>query len=79
MIVQVLFRPECPGVALMTDRIGVAALGLDGGEVEVMERSFAELAVLGGSPTALIDGVDPFPAADTGGEPHCPEQRSDGR
>jgi len=55
----------------MTERIAVAALGLDDVEVEVVERSFAQLAVVGGSPTLLIDGVDPFPAADTGSEPHC--------
>lgn len=71
MIVQVLFQPDCPGVALMTDRIAMAARGLDDVEVEVVERSFADLAVLGGSPTVLIDGVDPFPAADRGREAHC--------
>lgn len=68
---QVVFQPDCPGVALMTDRIAVAALGLADVEVEVVERSLAELAILGGSPTVLIDGIDPFPAADTGSEPHC--------
>ncbi len=55
----------------MTDRVVEASLGSDGISVEVIEGSFAELAVLGGSPTILIDGVDPFPGADTGSEPHC--------
>ena len=71
MIVRVLFQPDCPGVELMTDRIAAAARGLVDVEVEVVERSFVELAVLGGSPTVLIDGVDPFPAADRGREAHC--------
>jgi hypothetical protein len=65
MEVTVLAIAGCPGVALLEDRLAVAAAGLPG--IQVSRRviaSEAEAAAAGmrGSPTLLADGADPFAA-----------------
>lgn len=60
---------DCPNLALARDRLREATERV-GRDVHVTERLVhdpAEAEVLGfiGSPTILIDGVDPFTATDT--------------
>jgi predicted DsbA family dithiol-disulfide isomerase len=67
--VTVLSVPECPNAPLLEERLAIATAGMAG--VRVTRRVIhdeQEAAAVGmrGSPTLLIDGVDPFAAA---GEP----------
>ncbi|MFD8208718.1 hypothetical protein ACFV2S_20280 [Streptomyces sp. NPDC059695] len=60
--ITVLTVPGCPHAPLVRDRITVALAGRVA-EVELVEvREAAEAARWGmaGSPTVLVDGVDPF-------------------
>ncbi|MEU7390382.1 thioredoxin family protein [Streptomyces tanashiensis] len=60
--VAVLTVPDCPHAPLVRDRVAVALAGR-AVEVELVEvRGAAEAARWGmtGSPTVLVDGVDPF-------------------
>lgn len=63
MRVQVLHVPGCPHAVVLTARL--ADLMGDGVQVEVRTvRDEGEAVLLGmcGSPTLLIDGIDPFTA-----------------
>ncbi len=60
--ITVLTVPDCPNAPLALDRITAALDGREA-EVELVElRDEAEAARWGmtGSPTVLVDGVDPF-------------------
>jgi hypothetical protein len=63
MDVTVLAIAECPGAALLEDRLPVAAAGLPGIQVSrrlITSEAEATAAGMSGSPTLLIDGADPF-------------------
>ncbi|MEV7010757.1 thioredoxin family protein [Streptosporangium sp. NPDC051022] len=65
MRITVLSVPDCPNLPVMQDRIATA---LDGRAarvetVEVTEDAEAARWGMTGSPTILLDGVDPFAAA----------------
>lgn len=69
--ITLLHVPDCPNLALARDRV-VEAAEQAGVGVRVEERlvfGLSDAAELGftGSPTILVDGVDPF--ADTGSVP----------
>lgn len=69
MRITVLTIPECPNAPLAQERV-TAALDGRAAEVQLVEvRDQAEAARWGmtGSPTVLLDGVDPF--ANAGSEP----------
>jgi hypothetical protein len=82
MRITILAVPDCPNVPLVRGRI-TAALGRRTVEVELVEvREEAEAARWGmtGSPTVLLDGVDPFAAADARASVSCRLYRdTDGR
>lgn len=66
MKIEILHVPDCPNSGVLTDRL--ATLIADRGDVVVTQRvirDHAEAATHGmsGSPTLLVDGVDPFAAA----------------
>lgn len=67
---QVLYVEGCPHVALATDRLRTAldSLGIDVPVQQQLVESEKQAAALdfGGSPTVLVDGRDPFPAAPSG-------------
>ncbi|MGH3246428.1 MAG: thioredoxin family protein [Trebonia sp.] len=63
MDVTVLAIPDCPGVALLEDRLAAAAAGLPGIRVShrvITGEAEAESAGMHGSPTLLVGGTDPF-------------------
>lgn len=65
--VTVLSVPDCPNAPLLMDRLRQVLAGRS--EVTVVSRVVADQAGaerggMHGSPTLLIDGVDPFAAAD---------------
>ena len=67
MKLEVLHVPDCPNVGVLTDRLDT--LTVDRTDVVVQHWTIydqAEAAERGmtGSPTLLVDGVDPFAAAD---------------
>ena len=64
--VTIQYLPGCPNLELVQDRLAEAARTLPGpGPVvrlhRVGDRGQAEAEGFAGSPTLLIDGVDPFP------------------
>ena len=71
MRVQVLYQPDCPHVDLMGQRVKEAIRSRPDILIEFTERPFDVLAVLGGSPTMLIDGLDPFDNGERSPEPRC--------
>ncbi|MGW2768829.1 alkylmercury lyase family protein [Streptomyces sp. NPDC001275] len=82
MRITVLIVPDCPNAAVIEERI---ALALDGRsvDVEVVEVADQEQAArlgMTGSPTVLINGVDPFAVPDTPASLSCRLYRgTDGR
>lgn len=63
MDVTVLAIPDCPGAALLDDRLKIAAAGLPDFRVTrrvITDQDEAEKAGMRGSPTILIEGTDPF-------------------
>jgi hypothetical protein len=61
--VTVLAIAECPGAALLEERLAVAAAGLPGIRVSyrvIASEAEATAAGMSGSPTLLADGTDPF-------------------
>src|SRR5437588_1457312 len=70
MELTVLTVPECPHAPLLRDRLAEALAGRDDVRVtwrEVAGDAEARGAGMRGSPTLLVDGVDPF--ATPGAEP----------
>jgi hypothetical protein len=66
MKLEVLHVPDCPNTAALTERLDALIVGR--GDVVVEDRVIrdeTEAAVRGmaGSPTLLVDGVDPFAVA----------------
>jgi hypothetical protein len=62
MRITVLVVPGCPNASMVRERI-VAALGRQSAEVELVEVADTAAAArwgMTGSPTVLLDGVDPF-------------------
>lgn len=82
MQITVLTVPHCPNAPVIRERI-IAALGEQAADVEFVEvREEAEAARWGmtGSPTVLLDGVDPFAAARAAASVSCRLYRGpDGR
>ncbi len=70
MRVTVLYVERCPHVALAAERVATALdrLGIDAPVLEQLVESEERATALGfgGSPTVLVDGVDPFPARTAG-------------
>ena len=65
MRVTVLHVPDCPGLDPLLDRLHSLLSGRDDVLVETTVVASPETAArfnLQGSPTLLIDGVDPFPS-----------------
>jgi len=61
--IRLLHVPDCPSMALLTERLGALLAGRPDAEIESLEVDDEDrAAALGmtGSPTILIDGVDPF-------------------
>ncbi|WP_329166461.1 organomercurial lyase [Streptomyces sp. NBC_01267] len=65
MRITVLTVPDCPNGPVVQARITTALGGRDAEMelVEVSEQAEAERAGMSGSPTVLLDGVDPFGSA----------------
>jgi hypothetical protein len=67
MDVTVLAIADCPGAALLEERLAAAAAGLPGGirvsRQDIASEAEAAAAGMTGSPTLLIGGTDPFAAA----------------
>lgn len=63
MKLQILHVPDCPNTSLLITRLEQSGRPTAGVELSVV-RDEAEAAALGmtGSPTLLVDGVDPFAA-----------------
>ena len=65
MELTVLTVPDCPNAAVFEERLAAALVGRPGAVVrrrEVADEREAAQAGMCGSPTLLIDGVDPFAA-----------------
>ncbi|MEU7730740.1 organomercurial lyase [Streptomyces sp. NPDC040724] len=62
MRITVLTVPDCPNAPVIEERIARAAagLGVEAERVEVADQEQAARLGMTGSPTVLIDGVDPF-------------------
>lgn len=65
MRVQVLHVQDCPGLTLTNERLRAALDAVGAGDVEVdlvlvSSPEQAEALRFRGSPTVLVDGVDPF-------------------
>jgi hypothetical protein len=59
----VLAIPDCPGAALLEERLAAATRGLPGVRVTrlvITGQAQAVKASMHGSPTLLVDGTDPF-------------------
>lgn len=72
MRLTILYVPDCPNVATLQDRLA-QVIPADGVELALRLVDSEELAAelgMTGSPTLLIDGVDPF--AEPGGRRACP-------
>ncbi|MGW0962604.1 thioredoxin family protein [Streptomyces gelaticus] len=65
MRITVLTVPECPNGPVVRERITAALTGRQAEVqlVEVSDQAEAERAGMTGSPTVLLDGVDPFARA----------------
>jgi hypothetical protein len=65
MELVLLTIPDCPHAAVFEERLQAALTGLTGAVLrrrQIAERREAERAGMAGSPTLLINGVDPFAA-----------------
>lgn len=66
MRLQILSVPDCPNTSLLDGRLteAIATLGLDLAveHVTVADEAHARASGMNGSPTLLLDGVDPFAA-----------------
>ncbi|MCX3063168.1 thioredoxin domain-containing protein [Streptomyces beihaiensis] len=62
MRIEVLTVPDCPNGPLLVERITAALAGRDAEvkHVEVPDEATAATYGMAGSPTVLVDGVDPF-------------------
>lgn len=63
MSLQILHVPDCPGVALLIERLTEVVPDRVAAELEIVvvgEPIAAERLGMCGSPTLLVDGVDPF-------------------
>jgi hypothetical protein len=70
MRLQILHVPDCPGAAVLEERLGDALAGCTAAEVAwhvIATQEEAERTRMTGSPTLLVDGTDPF--AGPGQEP----------
>jgi hypothetical protein len=66
MKLQILHVPDCPNLAPLEAGLGEALLGRQDVEITRREVSTVEEAVatgMAGSPTLLVDGIDPFATA----------------
>jgi hypothetical protein len=67
MLLTVLAEPTCPNAAVLNDRLAAALRGKTDVTVShhvVASQDEAAQLNMHGSPTLLIDGVDPFAAPD---------------
>jgi hypothetical protein len=66
MKLEVLHVPDCPNTAVLTDRLETLIIGRGDVVVEhrvIRDQPEAVARGMTGSPTLLVDGVDPFAAA----------------
>jgi hypothetical protein len=66
MRLQVVHVPDCPGAAELTARLGLLLSGSGSARIEqqvVNDLDQAAALRMIGSPTLLIDGIDPFAPA----------------
>src|SRR5262249_27212365 len=66
MKLQILHVPDCPNLAVLTARLdqvlrGRSAAGID--QATVADQDEAAALAMTGSPTLLVDGLDPFAEA----------------
>lgn len=81
MQVIVLSVPDCPKVGVLNERLEEALAGLADVGVErrvVSDEHQAVALGMHGSPTVLIDGIDPFAPPDTPGSFSCRVYRDEG-
>jgi hypothetical protein len=74
MELTLLTVPACPNAAAFEERLAAALAGHPGAVVhrrEVADERAAAQAGMHGSPTLLIDGVDPFAGPDEGPSLSC--------
>jgi hypothetical protein len=63
MRLQVLHVPDCPNAVALTTRLALLLGGHDRIEQQVIhDQDEAAAAGMSGSPTLLLDGIDPFAA-----------------
>jgi hypothetical protein len=63
MRLEILHVPDCPGAAVLEDRLAEVLAGRPAAEVArqvIATQEEAERAGMTGSPTLLVDGMDPF-------------------
>jgi hypothetical protein len=63
MRIQVLHVPDCPGAAVLTERLARLLAGRPNVHLDrqvVTDDAQAVALGMSGSPTLLVDGVDPF-------------------
>jgi hypothetical protein len=66
MRLEILQVPDCPGAAVLEDRLAEVLAGYPAAVVDrqvIATQEAAERAGMAGSPTLLIDGMDPFARA----------------
>lgn len=66
MKLEILHVPDCPGAALLEDRLAEVLANHPAAEVDrqvIATQEEAERAGMTGSPTLLLDGRDPFARA----------------
>lgn len=73
MRITVLTVPDCPNAPVAQERVHAALAGRTAEVAAVQVHDAAEAAQWGmtGSPTVLIDGIDPFPQTGTGPSVSC--------
>lgn len=74
MRLQILHVQECPNVGLLRSRLDQASVEPDKVDVELQiihHQDEATISGMTGSPTLLIDGVDPFGSPDRSASMSC--------
>jgi hypothetical protein len=82
MLITLLSVPDCPNLTVIEERLAQALDGREAGmeRIEVADPDQAGRLGMTGSPTVLINGVDPFSEPDAPASLSCRLYRgSDGR
>ena len=83
MRIEILTVPDCPNRATAHDNIREALAGLGRADATIIERVIGDPALaveagMAGSPTILVNGVDPFASATAEPSVSCRLYRTDG-